>query len=169
MKIKFSHLFLTIILVILILLTMSNTCVTFKPYNSSSMNYSTFENFGTVSGGPKTVSRNLSNLKDKISETTNTSIKNLLDSNNSSNLKNKISNSIIPGIKESFVNLDASSSPYGSDSPIDVFSGTKGNISCDGNSSGLTNSMAGLCLNKNLQQLLSTRGGNATGRDSQIG
>ena len=45
MKVKTSHLFLTIILIILIFLTMSNTCVNFKPQYVSSMNYSTFEAF----------------------------------------------------------------------------------------------------------------------------
>jgi hypothetical protein len=135
------------------------------------MNYSTFENFGTVgtvnyipelkgtvSGGPK-----INNVLDS------NSLPNINDRNHRIRQMQPIVKTVNKPIKESFVNLDASSSPYGSDSPIDVFSGTKGNISCDGNSSGLTNSMGGLCLNDNLKKLLSTRGGNATGSDSQIG
>jgi len=69
--------------------------------------------------------------------------------------------------KESFIGLDGAS--YGDDKPIDKFSGTRGDINCDGISSGLTNSKGGLCLNDIQTQLLRTRGGNASGGDSQIG
>lgn len=48
----------------------------------------------------------------------------------------------------------------------DVFSSAKGNQSC---SSGLTNSMGALCLSEEQLYLLRSRGGNSTGRDSQIG
>lgn len=125
MKVKMSHLFLTIILLILILLTMSNTCVTFKPHYTSSINYSTFESF---------------NQREGMTE------------------NNK---------KEAFTDLDGAA--YGNNAPIDKFSGTKGSIDCDIISSGLSNSKGGLCLSDSQQQLLRTRGGNATGGDSQIG
>jgi len=125
MKVKMSHLFLTIILIFLILLTMSNTCVTFKPHYTSSINYAAFETF-----------------KQREGMTKNTK-------------------------KEGFTGLDGAK--YGNDAPIDKFSGTKGSAACDGISSGLTNSKGGLCLSDSQQQLLRTRGGNATGGDSQIG
>lgn len=53
-----------------------------------------------------------------------------------------------------------------SEKPSDVFSSAKGNQSC---SSGLTNSMGALCLSEEQLYLLRSRGGNSTGRDSQIG
>ena len=69
--------------------------------------------------------------------------------------------------KEGFVGLESSS--FGDNTPIDKFSGTKGSIECDGKSSGLHNSKGGLCLNDDQTKLLRTRGGNASGGDSQIG
>jgi len=59
--------------------------------------------------------------------------------------------------------------PYVADNKIDVFSGVVGKPSCTGSSSGLSNSMGGLCLDESQKQLLKTRGGNATGADSKIG
>jgi hypothetical protein len=50
---------------------------------------------------------------------------------------------------------------------IDIFTGAQGSLECAG--SGLTNSKGSLCLDKNMTHLLGTRGGNSTGRDSQIG
>ena len=127
MKIKTSHFVLTIILVVLILLTFFNSCVSFKPYYaSSSINYAAVENFQEIANDPK------SQIK-----------------------------------KEGFAGLEGTS--YGADTPIDKFSGTKGSAECVGKSSGLTNSKGGLCLTDSQQSLLRTRGGNATGGDSQIG
>ena len=48
----------------------------------------------------------------------------------------------------------------------DIFSTAKGNQTC---SSGLTNSMGALCLSEEQLYMLRSRGGNSTGRDSQIG
>lgn len=60
-------------------------------------------------------------------------------------------------------------SPYGSEKPLDVFSQIPGSLSCDTISSGLHNSKGGLCLTPDAVGLLKTRGGNSTGKDSQIG
>ena len=59
--------------------------------------------------------------------------------------------------------------PYSTDNKLDVFSGTEGKPSCVGGSSGLSNSQGGLCLSAVQKTLLSTRGGNSTGKDSVIG
>jgi hypothetical protein len=59
--------------------------------------------------------------------------------------------------------------PYTADKNIDVFSSVKSDVSCVGKSSGLSNSMGGLCLDDNTSNLLKTRGGNQTGADMQIG
>jgi hypothetical protein len=58
-------------------------------------------------------------------------------------------------------------SPEVPEHTIDIFSHAQGSLDCMG--SGLTNSKGSLCLDKTLMRLLSSRGGNATGRDSQIG
>ena len=52
---------------------------------------------------------------------------------------------------------------------IDQFSELGGNQTCFNSSSGLSNSKGALCLSPELKQSLSTRGGNLTGSDSQIG
>jgi hypothetical protein len=52
---------------------------------------------------------------------------------------------------------------------LDIFSQVEGKISCDNGSSQLHNSRGGLCLTDDIQKLLKTRGGNATGGDFQIG
>ena len=59
--------------------------------------------------------------------------------------------------------------PAASNKNVDVYSQAKGDASCFGKSSGLSNSKGSLCLDNTQMALLSTRGGNATGRDSQIG
>lgn len=59
--------------------------------------------------------------------------------------------------------------PYVADSTIDKFSEVKGDKTCFGKSSGLSNSMGSLCLDSNMQTLLQTRGGNQTGRSMEIG
>ena len=59
------------------------------------------------------------------------------------------------------------SSPYADSKPIDTFSQAVGGLECK--SYGYSNSKGPLCLDANQIKLLSTRGGNATGVDSQIG
>lgn len=59
--------------------------------------------------------------------------------------------------------------PNVADSKIDKFSEIKGDASCLGKSSGLSNSMGGLCLDDNMQNMLRTRGGNQTGFPMEIG
>ena len=59
--------------------------------------------------------------------------------------------------------------PYVADNSLDKFSEVKGDPSCFGKSSGLSNSMGSLCLDKNLSEMLRTRGGNQTGASMEIG
>jgi hypothetical protein len=55
------------------------------------------------------------------------------------------------------------------DQKVDIFSEAKGDLSCYGKSSGLSNSKGSLCLDQNQLNLLITRGGNQTGQQAQIG
>jgi len=59
------------------------------------------------------------------------------------------------------------SSPYGENMAIDVFSQAKGSANCQPSS--YSNSMGYLCMDEKQKQLLTTRGGNSTGKDSEIG
>jgi len=51
---------------------------------------------------------------------------------------------------------------------LDKFAEAEGKIDCTDNS-GLSNSKGGLCLTPEMKQLLSTRGGNITGGNAEIG
>lgn len=53
--------------------------------------------------------------------------------------------------------------------PVDIYSEAKGDGKCFGSSSGYSNSKGPLCMNDKMNYLLSSRGANATGGDSQIG
>jgi hypothetical protein len=57
--------------------------------------------------------------------------------------------------------------PHGAEEKLDYFSELKGGSICEG--SGLSNSKGSLCLDETSLGLLTTRGGNAKGGDSQIG
>jgi len=59
--------------------------------------------------------------------------------------------------------------PYVADNQFDLFVDTPGNPSCFGESSGLSNSMGSLCLSASQKQLLTTRGGNQSGKPAQYG
>jgi hypothetical protein len=64
---------------------------------------------------------------------------------------------------EGFNNYEAASGS------IDIFGSAVGNQSCVKTASGLTNSMGALCLSEEQLYMLRSRGGNSSGRDSQIG
>ena len=55
------------------------------------------------------------------------------------------------------------------DQRVDIYSEAKGDPSCYGKSSGLSNSKGSLCLDQNQMNLLLTRGGNQSGAQAQIG
>ena len=57
--------------------------------------------------------------------------------------------------------------PYAADNSIDIYSKASGSVTCE--ASGYTNSMGNLCMDANQKKLLTTRGGNVSGSDSQIG
>jgi hypothetical protein len=63
-------------------------------------------------------------------------------------------------VKEGFENRSQS---------IDIFGTAVGNQNCVKTASGLSNSMGALCLSDEQLYMLQSRGGNSTGRDSQIG
>jgi len=59
------------------------------------------------------------------------------------------------------------SAPFGADKTIDTFSQVPGSATCD--PIPYSKSLGYLSLDERQTQLLSTRGGNSTGKDSEIG
>lgn len=162
MKISMSYLVLILILFFLIILTLSNSCVSFKPsIDRSSFNYAQFENFSNREGLGAVGSGTAISTPASAGSIFN----DLVSSPSASSTDNVASDSTTT--KESFGVLKMSN--YGEEKPLDIFSGTKGSILCDSVSSNLSNSQGGLCLNDMQQKMLRTRGGNSTGGDSQIG
>lgn len=60
-------------------------------------------------------------------------------------------------------------SPNAKSEKVDIFSDVKGELTCSGKSSGLSNSRGGLCLDATQLNLLRTRGGNQSGLPAEIG
>jgi len=74
-----------------------------------------------------------------------------------------------PKNPESFDTLSSYSAKYGLEGNIDVISQLSSSPNCIGKSSGLSNSSGGICFTPQINQLLKTRGNNASGQPSQIG
>jgi len=98
---------------------------------------------------------------------------NYSNTNGNPNTESSINNFLINNNTASCVKIDGFNGlfckPYVADNTIDKFSELKGDPSCFGNSSGLSNSLGSLCLDKDLSNALRTRGGNQTGSNMQIG
>ena len=124
MKYNKTQIFLIGMLFVLIVLTISNTCVSFKPtYSKTKMGFAKYEGFGTREGlGGPLVGSSVSSPA-SVSSLLN-SIKQLTPTANVSATPSST--------KESFVGIMLSSSPYDTEKPLDKFSGTSGSISCDG-------------------------------------
>lgn len=59
--------------------------------------------------------------------------------------------------------------PSGVEQKIDIYSNSQASLECSGTSSGLSNSKGSICLTDIQKRQLQTRGGNASGGESQIG
>jgi hypothetical protein len=57
--------------------------------------------------------------------------------------------------------------PSSAPQTIDIFSQAKGDLTCE--SLGYSNSRGPICMDENMKRMLTTRGANATGGNSQIG
>jgi hypothetical protein len=137
---KFSYIVLVIILIVLLFITLSSSCSLYLPYTETTgINKYLFKYEGMDN---MDIPLSSSNFLQKVANTNDTS-----------------------SIKSTGINI----APFGNEQKIDIFSGTSGSIDCDNISSNLTNSKGGLCLNKEQKKMLSTRGGNASGGDFQIG
>lgn len=145
MKSQTQLLILAVVLFLFIVLTMVYSCCSFKPYEGSSLfkNQTKFEAFESsiakTSSSPSEIVPDLAKKEE-----------------NEEDVK-----------VEGFEGLKPT--PFGDSKELDSFSKTKGSISCQENSSGLHNSLGGLCLSEEQIKLLGTRGGNASGGDAEVG
>ena len=149
---------LAIVVFVIIILSTCAGCSKFVPYNSPgafSKEYA-YEGFNTVHN-PLDTARNPTEYSTKTAHGALDTYNSFLISGDADACKK------IYGFDGLYCK------PYEADKKIDPFSDTKGSAACIGNSSGLTNSQGGLCLNDQQKQLLLTRGGNAAAPDSKIG
>jgi hypothetical protein len=142
MKFRTQLFIVAVVLIIIMGLTMYNSCCSFVPYGPDMFSkHYPYEGFGPMfdSAIPSTALSNEVPLGKPDAD-----------------VAKKVGgfNGLLP-------------SPVASDPKLDVFGGTKGAIDCAG--SGYYNSKGGLCLTQVQQDALKTRGGNATGKPDSLG
>jgi len=147
MKLSTGSIVVIVVFIIVILVSLFGTAVSFKPYNERTIFSKQFpyEGFATV----------------KSTEYTTYPNHNSIDSYTAHDVKPITGPSRLWGFDGLY------SSPDSDDNSLDVFSKAKSSNQCK--SSGLSNSTGFLCLDENQQKLLGSRGGNARGASSQIG
>ena len=196
MKINFTYIFLAFILIFLIMVSISKSCVKISPYEGSYGNMYPYEAMTPMMNPMMTPMMNsmmspspaMTNSRTRTHHSPSPAMTNTLalhtkssggsdtiDSGTATNLLQSIMNQMSPSANtkssEGFTSnstVDVTSYNY-SDNKLDVFSGTQGRLDCASISSNLTNSQGPLCLNNAQIGLLKTRGGNASGGDAQIG
>lgn len=152
MKFRVEYIIVSIVLFVVILMSLGCSCVKVSPYYKDNLfaKYFAYEGFGPLSPAEFGV------VSGNVELPGVTQVGNIMG-NLSGNLN---------AVKvEGFEGLQPA--PYSAEVPIDVFSQAQGNLSCQ--PVGYSNSQGPLCLDKNQLTLLTTRGGNAAGKDSEIG
>ena len=158
MKINFTYMFLVFILVLLVVISMTRSCVSVKPYDESTIFSQDYPYEGMTPGmTPSTDTKD--NMMDTIMSDIEQSVKGKKASSPSPSPSQSPSDPSVP--TEAFTSL--LSSDYGKEEKLDIFSGTRGSLECSAKSFNLTNSKGGLCLDEKQTRMLLTRGGNATG------
>ena len=190
MKLNTKYVIFGCVLLLVLLISMAGGCGA-MPYSATTRSYATFEGLETKSEFDASVNKLLDELeklgdkdediKQKIMEMRSTDdsgydkkalkvgLKGLTDVKSSEIYKlaqkfmeEKLSDQEEMKVneKEGFENRSQS---------IDIFGTAVGNQSCVKTASGLSNSMGALCLSDEQLYMLQSRGGNSSGRDSQIG
>lgn len=151
MKLSFGFYITVVVLILVIVLTMGNSCSKYVPYSASSLyrNQTAYEGFQTKSVGYSTYPNNAS-----------------VDSMNSKNIVSTAVNNTCTKIF-GFDGLQCS--PTFNDNNLDIYSTAKGDASCLYKGSGMSNSMGTLCLSGDMTKMLQTRGGNQTGSPALVG
>ena len=146
MKISTNIVILVVTIILVLFLTLGFGCVKVSPYYKDNLfpRYFNYEGFAPLS--PSEFSASGPGPTTGLEGTGNTAAK--------------------PAVKvEGFEGLH--SAPFGTDPLIDTFSQVPGSAACT--PSPYSNSLGYLCLDEKQKQLLNTRGGNSTGKDSEIG
>lgn len=155
MKLRLVHIALIVILAVVVIVATSTPNV--LPYSRSTL----FSNMYKYEGMEnKTIEQMHSEQKHKVDRRAG-SVSGPMPSSDGINKPP-------PGTPvEGFQSLHPS--PLASNAVLDRYSHVSSGTQCVGDSSGLFNSLGGLCLSKKDRRLLATRGGNVTGKDSAIG
>ena len=147
MKMNTNNIVTVIVVLGLIMISLCYSCATVMPYNAGGAFTKQFPYEGFTN----------------LEYSTN-------NGNKSTDSYNNLSVSNAPTECEKVYGFDGLfCKPYVADNNFDIYSTAKGDAKCFGSSSGLSNSTGSLCLDDNQKKMLQTRGGNATGKDSQIG
>jgi predicted Holliday junction resolvase-like endonuclease len=183
------------VLLLVLLISMASACGA-MPYSATTRSYATFEGLETKTEFDASVNKLLDDLeklgendesiKQKIKEIRSiddsgydkkvlkASLKGLTDVESSDMYKQiqkfiqeKLSDQEEMKVKEEEVNVKEGFENRSQS--IDIFGTAVGNQNCVKTASGLSNSMGALCLSDEQLYMLQSRGGNSTGRDSQIG
>ena len=169
MKINFTYMFLVFILVLLVVISMTRSCVSVKPYDESTIFTQDYPYEGMTPG----MTPSTDNMMDTIMSDIKPSVKKASSpspspTSSSPSSPQSPTDPSVPSVPtEAFTSL--LSSDYGKEEKLDIFSGTQGSLECSAKSFNLTNSKGGLCLDEKQTKMLLTRGGNATGGGFQIG
>lgn len=151
---NFKIIAIIIVLIFIISVSLIYSCSNIVPYSKENSWYYKYEGMKDISGNKMDISGNKIN-ENKMDLSSNI-IENFHLTRPSPPKKN---------IKQNFKTLEGFEGIYGSvlnaNEIIDVFGNSNSSVNCYG--SGLTNSGGSLCLNDKQKQLLTTRGGNATG------
>lgn len=132
--------FLGMILVLVIIMFTTCSCVSFMPYDEKTVFLKQYQYEGLTNATPPSVEKSAKNNEDKRQHV----------------VKKE-------GFEGSSYNQEIPIDKF------DPYGKTKGSTECIGNSSSLSNSKGGLCLSDEQIYLLKSRGGNASGGDFQFG
>ena len=151
MKFSFGFYLTLIVLILVIVLTMCNSCTKYVPYSGSSLyrNQTAYEGFRS---NPETYSTYPNNAA--------------VDTMENKTITTSPVNSTCVKIF-GFDGLQCS--PTFNDNNLDIYSTAKGDASCLYQGSGMSNSMGTLCLSGDMTKMLQTRGGNQTGSPALVG
>ena len=154
MKLSIGFYITIVVLCIVLFMTLSASCYNVVPYSSDSLflNQSAYEGFhGMKPVNYSTYPNNQAiDMKDRY---------NIAEPKGDSNKKVQR----IWGFDGLFGSAELS------DNSLDIYSLAKSDLACGNRSSGLSNSRGYLCLDENQTKMLTTRGGNMSSGDAQIG
>jgi Tfp pilus assembly protein PilV len=151
MKLSIFRILIIVLIVLVMLSAITVSCANYQPYNANEAfaSNSKFEGF-----------KNNSNMLDYSDKDKNKA----LDSN-----KQYLIDGHGASCKTIFGFNGLFCAPADVESSVDKIGSAKGSAQCLGQSSGLTNSKGGLCLDSEQKKLLSTRGGNMSTGEHAIG